>query len=376
MINNRILLILLWTFGVVNNVVLAQVSQIVITDTVEFNDSGALWITDYSKEGCSYLGFDFFSKDIKIFSSDGEEMKSFPSNNPIGSLAEILGLSFINDSIIVVSGLKGINFFDLNGNLLSDYRDRSPGQLFTTLSKKLEVHTSNDAYCIFRTGSFHDHRMRPDEFDFYENSNIVQEDCFNKKDFQHRKTEYALNYPANSLFIKKPGIYPRISFEMITGKGNLVMAFPYDSKLFQISENLEEIVVSDIDLEFMKDDFIKYQKFGKADAELKYRHEQLNPSIRKVFYDNNEDIYILQYQKGLDKHEIVSQRAYSSSSYAKRRHFISVLDGNMKKIGKELELPPSIKDIIYVHNKDRILCKYFSPDDPETEDKYFLISIR
>lgn len=320
-----------------------------LKDSIIIDYLGDLFITDFSIKRKTYLSFDFAQNSIIEFSENGKIILhlKFDGDDPNGFGNTIGGLSYFNDSSIVVQGRKGLFFYGHNGRIINKIEGgKSPIVLLNGQFKIVQTKINGVDHLITLS----------EDISFYYKEQ--KEYYLNKKHFSvfnlnTLEREDVIYFDEKSIYFNDNYYYPR--------SDALFNYNPTDSMLY-VTYNLEKLiyVYSSKDFQLRKKIETSPINFNKP---TKSTYGVLADDIKSIAIDSrynnifiSEDTVILQYLIGMkeEDYSFSSVAELNKASLDYYQTYVEVfVDG--EKIGADVKIPEDAIEISYVRSLDYIL---------------------
>ncbi|MBB6325005.1 hypothetical protein FHS59_000620 [Algoriphagus iocasae] len=323
--------------------------QIEITDSLQIDYLGDLWIQDYDSVSQEFVAVTKNDQELLFIDSKGEITSNLkiPFEGP-NSMQGIFLLSYRNEMLQILSSVSGFHFVtkvgDFKRSILLPYQyiihNNSIDPAFSSIGEKI-------AY--FKPASFGDEGIR-DVTDFVKY--LYSAPFLEVLDTVSMEKHDTMDFPKTSLY--SDGNFYFFPFPKIQKLGSKwYLHFFYELKYYVYKEMGDEIVLEKtVDLEVKDAVLPRAENFEVA---MEYTTSDQRPaSILQLYRDKGKTIVF--YKKGIQE-ELVKNSLSDPSVELDDKTFAAVFDEENKLIQNEIEVPEGLIFSRAMTEKGEILAK-------------------
>ena len=315
--------------------------QIRITDSLQIDYLGSVWMLDYDSSSQQYLAYGNRDKEVIVLNQDGEIISNFDfaSDGP-NALGWIDALSLENGKIGLIDRKSGFLKFDIQGNRLWNYKlpysftyiNGIPGRSFYSLGSELfylRPERSDNTYSATSASMFQEMYRLP---------------ILEAIDTLTHESRLTMPFPETSIY--RDGEYHFWMFpELLKSGKDWILSFRQELQFYVYRENDREIKLEKT-VSLGLTDFVanKGLPFEQADDYFELTIDQIPGSIQSIYSHGGQTLVV--YHKGVAE-EIVKRydredREARAKLNLEKKLFLAVFDSDFQLLQNEIPLPPGL----------------------------------
>jgi hypothetical protein len=317
-----------------------------LSDSIVVDYLGMVKIVDYQIANRNYLALDYSDNIVMQFNTEGEIQYLFDQSghDPSSFGHDILGLSFFNDSSVVIQSKLGYFIYTFEGELIRKIPIENKSPIYTRLKFNLEV-TDKDLISLMHIET----DARPNTKAYFE-------------DIEHfTVVNYRTSHISNKIGFEPESVYLNDEFYYYYSEPT------FD---FNITDSLFYVIYSSDPTIYSYDVSSNYQLKKKISASpshfnspVKVPFLQWPNDIKSLTYDGNyQNIFsngsfiILEYSSGISTEmDIPSSIAEMNSLRRDLNSYYLQVFKDGQKIGKDLKVPEGKFGLSFIHGDGSLI---------------------
>jgi hypothetical protein len=329
--------------------------KIKITDSLEIDYLGSLWMLDYDSSSQQYLAYGNRDKEVIVLNQDGEIISNFDfaSDGP-NALGWIDALSLENGKIGLIDRKSGFLKFDIQGNRLRNYKlpysfyhiNSIPGRSFYSLGSELfylRPERSDNTYSGNSASMFQAMYRLP---------------ILEAIDTLTQEVRMTMDFPETSIY--RDGEYHFWMFpELMKSGKDWILSFRNELQFF-VYEEIDGEIKLEKTVSLGLSDFVpnKGVPFEQADDYFELTIDQIPGSIQSIY--THEGKILVVYHKGVAE-EIVKRydrddRDARAKLNLEKKFFLAVFDSAFQLLQNEIPLPDGLIFTTLISSEGEILA--------------------
>ncbi|MDI1322305.1 MAG: hypothetical protein PSV36_06115 [Algoriphagus sp.] len=329
--------------------------QVKITDSLQIDYLGSLWMLDYDSSSQQYLAYGNRDKELVVLNQEGEIISNFDfaSDGP-EALGWIDALSLENGKIGLIDRKSGFLKFDIQGNRLWNYK--LPYSFYHINS------ISGRSFYSFGSELFY---LRPERSDntYSGNSASMFQEMYRLPileaiDTLTQEVRMTMDFPATSIY--RDGEYHFWMFPNLMKSGkDWILSFRQELQFYVYRERNKEIELFKT-VSLGLSDFVEGQgvSFEQADDYFEMTKNLIPGSIQSIYRHEGNTLVV--YHKGVAE-EIVKRydrddRDASAKLNLEKKFFLAVFNSAFQLLQNEVPLPEGLIFTSLISSEGEILA--------------------
>jgi hypothetical protein len=329
--------------------------QVRITDSLEIDYLGSLWMLDYDSSSQQYLAYGNRDKEVLVLDKEGEVISNFDfaSDGP-NALGWIDALSLEKGKIGLIERKSGFLKFDIQGNRVWNYKlpysfyhiNGIPGKSFYSHESELiylRPERSDNTYSATSASMFQEMYRLP---------------ILEAIDTLTHKTRLTMPFPETSIY--RDGDYHFWMFPHLMKSGkDWILSFKNELQFYIYQENDGEIKLEKT-VSLGLSDFVanKGLPFEQADDYFELTKNLIPGSIESIYTHGGQTLVV--YHKGVTE-EIVKRydredREARAKLNLEKKLFLAVFDSAFQLLQNGILLPPGLIFTSLISSEGEILA--------------------